>query len=82
VLAVTVFVVTVKAAVVLPAGTVTLAGTVADELLLDKVTEMPPVGAATFKVTVPAEELPPMTKVGLSETEDKATAGVIVSSAV
>ena len=75
-------VVTVKFAVVLPAATVTLAGTVAEALLLDRATEMPPVGAVAFRVTVPVEGLPPVTEVGLSETEDNATAGVMVSDAV
>ena len=47
-------VVTVKVAVVLPAGTVTEAGTVAAAvLLLDKATVMPPVGAEEANVTVP-----------------------------
>jgi hypothetical protein len=79
---VTVLVVTVKVAVVLPAGTATLAGTVADELVLERVTVMPPVGAAAFKVTVPVDELPPATEAGFSETEDSAGAGAMVSTAV
>ena len=80
---VTAVVVTLNVAVVLPAATVTLAGTVADELLLDSATEIPPVGAAALTVTVPVEELPPVTDVGLSDTEDSAAApGVIVSVAV
>ena len=45
---------TVKVAIVLPAGTITEAGTVAaDALLLDKVTVMPPVGAEEANVKVP-----------------------------
>ena len=79
---VTVVVVTVKFAVVFPAATVTLAGTVAEALLLDKATEMPPVGAAAFRVTVPVEELPPVTEAGFSETEDSAAPGVMASDAV
>jgi len=76
-------VVTVKVAVVLPAATVTLAGTTADELLVDKLTEAPPVGAAALRVTVPVEELPPVTLLGLSETEFNApVAGPTVSPAV
>ena len=47
-------VVTVKVAVVLPAGTVTEAGADAVALsLLDKATVMPPVGADPDKVTIP-----------------------------
>lgn len=69
-------------AVVLPAATVTLAGTAAVELLLESVTETPPVGAAVLRVTVPVEELPPITEAGLSDTEDKASVGTIVSDAV
>ena len=59
---------TVKVAVVEPAATVTDAGTVA---LLEpdaRVTVTPPVGAATVRVTVPVELLPPVTEVGLSVT--------------
>ena len=48
-----------------PAGTVTLAGTVAAlVLLLDRVTTAPPEGAALVKLAV--EELPPTTLAGLS----------------
>jgi hypothetical protein len=44
----------VKVALVAPAGTVTLAGTVATAvLLLDRVTTVPPDGAGLFNVTVP-----------------------------
>jgi hypothetical protein len=46
-------VVTVNVAVVAPEGTVTLLGTLADELLLLKLTSDPPEGAATLRVTVP-----------------------------
>ena len=68
---------------VLPAGTVTLAGTAAaDVLLLERVTATPPAGAAPLRVTVPVEGLPPVTLVGFRETEDRATAGVTVKTAV
>jgi hypothetical protein len=53
-------------ALVFPADIVTEEGTVAaDVLLLDKFTIDPPVGAAADKVTVPWEEVPPVTEVGL-----------------
>ena len=66
-LAATGVVVIVNVALVAPAATVTLAGTVAAAvLLLVSVTAAPPAGAAPFKVTVPVEEVPPVTLVGLS----------------
>jgi hypothetical protein len=64
VVAVTVFVVTVKLALVAPAGTVTVAGTVAAVLLLASVTTSPPEEAGEVRVTVPVEELPPVTLEG------------------
>src|SRR5207245_8254058 len=68
----TALVVTAKVALVAPAATVTLAGTVAATvLLLESVTAAPPAGAAPLRVTVPVEELPPVTLVGLSATDDK-----------
>jgi hypothetical protein len=68
-------VVTVKVVLVLPAGTVTLAGTVAAAVLpLVSVTTVPPVGAASFKVTVPVEGAPEITDVGFNVTDD--TVGV------
>ena len=63
-------VVTAKPALVAPAGTVTLAGTVVDAELSESDTAAPPAGAAAVNVTVPVEELPPTTEVGLSETDE------------
>src|SRR5262249_56109958 len=58
-------VVTVKVADMLPADTVTLAGTLAAAvLLLVRLTETPPVGAAAVSLTVPVELLPATTLVG------------------
>ena len=75
---VTELVVTVKKPLVAPAGTVTLAGTLATAvLLLDSVTTAPPLGAAPLSVTVPCEELPPTTLAGLRVREDTITNGVV-----
>src|SRR3989442_341858 len=57
--ALTALVVTVNGALVAPAGTVTLPGTVAAELSLDSVTCAPPAGAGPLRVTVPVAQLPP-----------------------
>jgi len=65
--AVTEDVVTVNVRLVAPADTVTLAGTVTALELSDSDTTAPPAGAAALNVTVPVEELPPATLVGLSD---------------
>jgi hypothetical protein len=71
VLAVTVLLAIVKVALVEPALIVTLAGTVAALVwLLERVTTAPPLGAALLSVTVPCEEFPPITAVGLSESDE------------
>lgn len=62
-------VLTLKVAVRLPVATVTLAGTCAAELLSERVTTIPGAGAGPFNVTVPVDELPPTTEVGLKPTE-------------
>ena len=77
-----VVVLTVKVAEVLPAVTVTLAGTVTLALLLERATTMPPVGAAPVNVTVPVELLPAATDVGFTETALSAAALLKVSPAV
>src|SRR2546430_1664460 len=75
--AATALVVTVNVTLVAPTGTVTLAGTVAAELLLDSVTCAPPAGAGPFNVTVPVElpveALPPVTVVGVTPGEGRRT---------
>ena len=61
-----------KVAVVLPAGTITELGQIADDRLLDRFTTIPPTPAALVIVTVPVAETPPTTDVGLTATETKA----------
>jgi hypothetical protein len=80
--AATALVLTVNVAVVAPAATVTLEGTLAAVvLLLKSATCAPPAGAASLKVTVPVEEFPPVTLVGFSEIEERETdAGAADSS--
>src|SRR5437867_10561999 len=65
-------VLTVKVALVAPAGTVTLEGTVAAPvLLLESRTWAPPAGAGPLSVTVPVEDCaPPTTLVGFSVSEE------------
>jgi hypothetical protein len=80
-------VVTVKVALVCPAGTVTLGGTVATAvLLLESKTRTPPLGAGALSATLPVEEDPPMTPGGLRESEVRVGPGggwgVTVSDAV
>jgi hypothetical protein len=73
--AATALVLTVNVALVAPAATVTLEGTLAAPvLLLESATCAPPAGAASLKVTVPVEEFPPVTLVGFSEIEERETA--------
>ncbi len=67
---------TVKVALVVPAGTVTLGGTLATGgLLLESVTVAPPAGAGPLRVTLPAEDVPPVTLDGLRAKEEIVTAG-------
>ena len=64
-------VVTVKVALLLPSGTVTLEGTLAAALLLESRTCAPAVGAGPLSVTVPVGDcVPPVTLVGLNVSED------------
>ena len=74
----TAFVVTVKFAVVAPANTFTEAVTLAAALSLESPTELPPEGAGPVNVTVPVEDVPPITLVGFRTTE-KITGGLMVS---
>jgi hypothetical protein len=71
-------VVTGNVAEVAPLETVTFTGTAAAELLLESDTTAPPDGAEAFSVTVPIEAAPPVTLVGLSDSEE-ITGGFTVS---
>ncbi len=78
---------TVNVALVAPAATVTLDGTVAAAvLLLESPIVAPPTGAAPLSVTVPVEDcVPPTTLVGFSVSDERVGggggAGVTVSEA-
>jgi hypothetical protein len=78
---VTVDVVTVNVADVLPALTVTEEGTAATVELLDKLILAPPVGAADDSVTVPVEEVPPVTEVGFRLMDVRVAGGAVILSA-
>ena len=71
-----------KFALVAPAATVTLTGTVAAVgLLLDRATKAPPAGAGPFNVIVPTGETPLPTLLGTMAKVDTAR-GLMVSVAV
>jgi hypothetical protein len=70
--AATALVLTVKIALVAPAGMDTLDGTAAAELLLESVTSAPPAGAGPLSVTVPVEDcVPPIMLVGFKVSEER-----------
>ena len=78
------FVVIVNVALLAPAATVTLDGTVAANVLsLLSDTSAPPTGAGPLSVTVPVEGLPPTTLDGFTPSElNTAATGVTVRGAV
>jgi hypothetical protein len=83
----TALVLTANEALVAPAATTTLAGTLAAAvLLLESAMDAPPAGAGPLNVTVPVEEVPPVTLAGLRATDVRVgsggAAGVTVSEAV
>ena len=67
---VTALVFTVNVALLAPAATVTVAGTVAVDVLLERETTAPPMGAGPLSVTVPVQGDPPVTLVGFSVSEE------------
>src|SRR6185503_496528 len=67
--AATALVVTGKVAVLVPAATVTLAGTLAAPLLLASATCAPPEGAGPLNVTVATEAVPPVTFAGATTSD-------------
>jgi hypothetical protein len=69
-----------KVALVAPCGTVTDDGTVPDALLLDNVTTTLPT-AAPVNVTVPLDEFPPITLVGLTVIKESAAGGIALKVA-
>ena len=69
---------TLKLAESFPAGTVTVAGSVESDVLLASFTASPPEGASPLRVTVPMEDAPPTTLVGLRLTDSRVE-GVTVS---
>jgi hypothetical protein len=74
-------VLTVNVAVVAPAGTVTLEGTLAAPLLLARAICAPPAGAGPLNVTIPVEDCrPPITLVGFRVSEETvgSAAGITV----
>jgi hypothetical protein len=77
----TALVLTVKVALVEPAGTVTEAGTVAVALELVRVTLMPPAGAWLLSVAVPVTAVPPVTVLVETVTLVR-DGGLIVTGAV
>ena len=82
---VTALVLTVNVALLAPAATVTLAGTVAAAVLsLIRETAAPPVGAGPLRVTVPVEGDPPVTLIGLSAIAESVAepCGATLSEAV
>ena len=83
--AATALVVTLKVALMAPAGTVTPLDVAAAILLLESVTCAPPAGAGPLRVTVPVEDCkPPITLVGFSVSDERGGGGegVTVSEAV
>ena len=69
VLAVTLLVATVNGAEKLPAGTITVDGTLAAGELLERLTTAPPGGAWPFSITIPPAGEPPLMLLGVIESD-------------
>src|SRR5947208_15553881 len=79
--AATALVLIVKVALLLPAGTITLEGTLAAPLLLESITCASPAGAGPLSVTVPMDDCaPPITLVGFNVSEETAGGGPAVKA--
>src|SRR2546430_3034433 len=79
--AATALVLIVKVALLLPAGTITLEGTLAAPLLLESITCAPPAGAGPLNVTVPMDDCaPPITLVGFNVSEETAGGGTAIKA--
>ena len=65
-------VVAVNRTLVVPAATVTLDGTLTTAFALVSDTTAPPLGAVALNVTVPCDDVPPVTLVGLNVSEESA----------
>ena len=70
-----------KDADVAPAAIVTLAGVAALVMLDERLTTEPPEGAGPLSLTVPVDEVPPTTEVGVTESPLRVT-GLMVKDAV
>jgi len=75
----TAVVVTVNVPLRAPPATVIVAGTAAKLLSLVKLTTSPAAGAALVRLTVPVDDTPPATLVGLSVTLEMLGSGSIVT---
>lgn len=80
--AVTAAAVAAKVAVLLPAATVTEAGTVTELLLSERVTTVPPVGAAPVKITVHVAVAAPVSDAGVQLSADTSTDDDTVTTAL
>jgi len=78
----TAVVITGNVELVAPAATVTLVGTIADALALDRATTAPPTGAGPLNVTVPVDVAPPIKLAGARASAATVTGiGLMVSTA-
>jgi hypothetical protein len=73
-------VVTGNVTVLLPAGTTTLAGTLAATLVENNWMVVPPTGATPLRVTVAVEFNPPTTVVGFNDTETTDVAVTVMTA--